>query len=203
MAKEGRVGSGCPTFSWTALPSAQSYLLMIYAVGSSAAQGPGRDTPILRAQIPGGATAWTPELGECLAAGRYGWAVAAAVDGKQGLLWSRPAVFRVEVSAAVPTPPPPPANAPGLRSSANPLPNTLPGSSRSGDATIRTVTAEAFAPEACSAGGETFTDVPASDPFCRWIEQLARDGITQGCGGGRFCPDGPVTRRQLAMALEQ
>ncbi len=48
-----------------------------------------------------------------------------------------------------------------------------------------------------------FADVPSSDPFCRWIEQLARDGLTTGCGGGKFCPDNPVTRRQLAAALEK
>ncbi len=66
----------------------------------------------------------------------------------------------------------------------------------------RALTGEAFTPGVCAAGGEMFTDVPSSDPFCRWIEQLGRDGVTTGCGGGKFCPDSPVTRRQFAKALE-
>jgi hypothetical protein len=43
-----------------------------------------------------------------------------------------------------------------------------------------------------------FKDVPASNPFCRWIEELARRGITSGCGGGNYCPEQPVTREQMA-----
>ena len=33
-----------------------------------------------------------------------------------------------------------------------------------------------------------FGDVPASDPFARWIERLAAEGFTGGYGGGNFCP---------------
>ena len=33
-----------------------------------------------------------------------------------------------------------------------------------------------------------FNDVPASSPFCRWIEELARRGVVGGCGGGNYCP---------------
>ena len=33
-----------------------------------------------------------------------------------------------------------------------------------------------------------FADVPASSPFCRWIEELARRGVVTGCGGGNYCP---------------
>jgi hypothetical protein len=152
-------------------------------------------------QIPGGATAWTPELEDCLTAGRYGWAVAAVIGDRQALSWSRPAVFRVEPSTGMPTPPP--GGPFGNRTPATLSPAVSTRPSTAEGLAIRTVTAEAFVPDGCVAGGETFTDVPASDPFCRWIEQLARDEITQGCGGGKFCPDGPVTRRQLAMALEQ
>jgi hypothetical protein len=46
-----------------------------------------------------------------------------------------------------------------------------------------------------------FTDVAASDPFARWIEQLAREGITSGCGGGAFCPDLDTTRGEMAAFL--
>jgi S-layer homology domain len=35
----------------------------------------------------------------------------------------------------------------------------------------------------------------------QYIEALAAAGITGGCGGGNFCPDSPLTRRQLAILL--
>jgi cytochrome c peroxidase len=44
-----------------------------------------------------------------------------------------------------------------------------------------------------------FTDVDAANPFCGFIERLAQDGITGGCGGGNFCPNDPVTRGQMAV----
>ncbi|MBI5297812.1 MAG: S-layer homology domain-containing protein [Chloroflexi bacterium] len=46
-----------------------------------------------------------------------------------------------------------------------------------------------------------FSDVPANNGFARWIEQLAAEGITGGCGGGKFCPQTPVTRAQMAVFL--
>ena len=47
----------------------------------------------------------------------------------------------------------------------------------------------------------TFPDVPCSLTFAPWIEALAAEGITTGCGGGNFCPDAFVTRRQMAVFL--
>jgi len=49
--------------------------------------------------------------------------------------------------------------------------------------------------------GQTFTDVPPSNPFYQYIEALAASGITGGCGGGNFCPNNPVTRAQMATFL--
>jgi hypothetical protein len=46
-----------------------------------------------------------------------------------------------------------------------------------------------------------FVDVPASSPFCRWIEELARRGVVTGCGGAGYCPAEPVTREQMAVFL--
>jgi hypothetical protein len=46
-----------------------------------------------------------------------------------------------------------------------------------------------------------FTDVPTSQPFAAWIEQLAREGITSGCGATTYCPDAAVTRGQMAVFL--
>lgn len=48
-----------------------------------------------------------------------------------------------------------------------------------------------------------FADVPPGHPFARFIEQLATDGITGGCGASpaRYCPDQPVTRAEMAVFL--
>ena len=46
-----------------------------------------------------------------------------------------------------------------------------------------------------------FNDVPVGSFADRWIEQLAAEGITSGCGGGNYCPTNPVTRAQMAVFL--
>ncbi|PWB73278.1 MAG: hypothetical protein C3F07_09930 [Anaerolineales bacterium] len=46
-----------------------------------------------------------------------------------------------------------------------------------------------------------FNDVPVGYWADKWIEQLAAEGITGGCGGGNYCPDTPVTRAQMAVFL--
>ena len=53
------------------------------------------------------------------------------------------------------------------------------------------------------AGPPTFNDVPASDPGFQFIEALAASGVTGGCGGGNYCPDAPLTRRQMAVFLSK
>jgi hypothetical protein len=47
----------------------------------------------------------------------------------------------------------------------------------------------------------TFGDVPTSDFGFPFVEALAASGISGGCGGGNYCPDQPVTRRQMAIFL--
>jgi hypothetical protein len=56
-----------------------------------------------------------------------------------------------------------------------------------------------FAPPACTM--PVFTDVPASSPFCRFIEELFRRGVVSGCAASpaRYCPDDPVTREQMGV----
>ncbi|MFL6196091.1 MAG: PQQ-dependent sugar dehydrogenase [Thermoanaerobaculia bacterium] len=51
------------------------------------------------------------------------------------------------------------------------------------------------------ATGTVFADVPASAFAAAWIEELAREGITSGCGGGNYCPTSPVTREQMGVVL--
>jgi IPT/TIG domain/S-layer homology domain len=57
---------------------------------------------------------------------------------------------------------------------------------------------QCFVPPACTG---VFPDVPCSNPFAIWIEQLAEEGITGGCGGGNYCPNNPVLRQQMAVFL--
>jgi hypothetical protein len=57
----------------------------------------------------------------------------------------------------------------------------------------------AYQPPACVT--PTFSDVPCSSPFARWIEELARRGVTSGCGTGIFCPTSAVTREQMSVFL--
>jgi len=49
----------------------------------------------------------------------------------------------------------------------------------------------------------TFLDVPVADPGFQFIEALVASGITAGCGGGNYCPDAPLTRRQMAVFLSK
>jgi len=51
------------------------------------------------------------------------------------------------------------------------------------------------------ATGTRFTDVPAGYWAGAWIEQLAAEGITGGCGPGLFCPGRTVTRAEMAVFL--
>jgi len=46
-----------------------------------------------------------------------------------------------------------------------------------------------------------FDDVPCPSQFANWVERLAAEGITAGCGGNNFCPDDPNIRGQMAVFL--
>ena len=46
-----------------------------------------------------------------------------------------------------------------------------------------------------------FADVAPGSFAAAWIEKLAVDGITAGCGNGNYCPDAEVTRDQMAVFL--
>lgn len=49
----------------------------------------------------------------------------------------------------------------------------------------------------------TFNDVPTGHPFYQFIEALVASGVTAGCGGGKYCPDAPLTRGQMAVFLSK
>src|SRR6266540_6920809 len=52
-----------------------------------------------------------------------------------------------------------------------------------------------------AATGTVFSDVPTSYWAASWIERLAAEGITGGCGTGVYCPTSSVTRDQMAVFL--
>jgi hypothetical protein len=47
----------------------------------------------------------------------------------------------------------------------------------------------------------TFTDVPTSSPYFKYVEAFYASGVIAGCGGGNYCPNAGVTRGQLAIFL--
>jgi len=49
----------------------------------------------------------------------------------------------------------------------------------------------------------TFSDVPTTDGAFQFVEALVASGVTAGCGGGNYCPDSPLTRRQMAVFLSK
>jgi hypothetical protein len=58
----------------------------------------------------------------------------------------------------------------------------------------------ALSPPACLPPN-LFTDVPQTNPFCRWVEELANRHVVAGCGGGNYCPTGSVTREQMGVFI--
>jgi parallel beta-helix repeat protein len=63
---------------------------------------------------------------------------------------------------------------------------------------LKTKYGSSYVPPACDGD---FTDVTCPSPFADWIEQLALEQITTGCGGTNYCPLNPNTRGQMAVFL--
>ncbi len=55
----------------------------------------------------------------------------------------------------------------------------------------------------CDTGSPSihFTDVPATDTFCKHVHYLWARGIIGGCGATLYCPNDPVTRDAMAKFL--
>jgi len=58
-----------------------------------------------------------------------------------------------------------------------------------------------YTPPAATCNPLRFQDVPCTAPAAPYIEEFARRGITAGCGGGNYCPDGTVSRGTMAYFL--
>jgi hypothetical protein len=64
---------------------------------------------------------------------------------------------------------------------------------------LKTKHGSTYLPPACD---DDFDDVICGvNPFAAWIEQLAAEGITGGCGGANYCPTLAVRRDQMAAFL--
>jgi S-layer homology domain len=48
-----------------------------------------------------------------------------------------------------------------------------------------------------------FSDVPTGSTYHTSISRLVGAGLTGGCGGGKYCPNDPVTRGQMAAFLNR
>ena len=195
------VRSECPTFTWGELPEAEGYRLVVYDAGAGSPAD--RSSPLFEIALPAGLSIFAPTAEHCLQPGnRYGWAVAVTIAGVDR--WSEHAFF--DVLAAPARDGEPRAADAGDTAAIAPTsilagePALTVAATLGGAPGPRSVNGAAFSPPSCSG---FFADVDASNPFCGWIEQLARDQITAGCGGGNYCPKAPVTREQWALLLER
>jgi hypothetical protein len=58
-------------------------------------------------------------------------------------------------------------------------------------------------PGGIARASHSFSDVPDSAFYHDFVSFLSDNGITSGCGGGRFCGEDPVTRGQMAVFLQR
>ena len=197
--REGQVATSSPTFSWTKVAGAIGYDLVLYALGDQGAEVRTNE-PAQQARLPAGTYSWTPDLRDELSPGRYAWRVGAILPGGREVRWAELATFRLAAATKA---------HPEVAQDAVPFPTPAVSAARQtvtgsavADADPRPRAEEAYTPPPCGATG-LFGDVPVGEPFCRWIEQTALDGISTGCAGGNYCPQDAVTREQMAMVLER
>jgi hypothetical protein len=63
---------------------------------------------------------------------------------------------------------------------------------------LKTKYGSGYVPPPCDGD---FDDVACPSTFADWIEQLAAEQITGGCGGNNYCPLNPNTRGQMAVFI--
>ena len=63
---------------------------------------------------------------------------------------------------------------------------------------LKTEHGSGYVPPACAG---VFGDVACPSGFANWIERLAAEGVTGGCGGGNYCPLSNNTRGQMAVFI--
>jgi hypothetical protein len=65
---------------------------------------------------------------------------------------------------------------------------------------LKTEHGASYVPPACTG---QFLDVPCPSQFADWIERLAAENITGGCGGGNYCPTATANRGQMATFVSK
>lgn len=99
------VADRCPTFSWSAVPGAWGYEVVLYSARAGAEEATllAETEPVLRAEIPAPASSWTPSLDQCLDPGeRYVWFIREKGGFGQGDgAWSRGFAFEIDAEAAL------------------------------------------------------------------------------------------------------
>ena len=65
----------------------------------------------------------------------------------------------------------------------------------------RVIVTNDFAFVPTEGNSNAFADTWPSNPFYEFVENLARNQITTGCGNGLYCPAASVTRAQMAVML--
>ena len=68
---------------------------------------------------------------------------------------------------------------------------------------LRSKEGSGYNPPACNPASPPFQDVPATSPFCPFIQELSVRGITGGCAPGFYCPDASISRGQMAVFLSR
>ncbi|MDX1740372.1 MAG: hypothetical protein R3178_03725 [Rhodothermales bacterium] len=94
-----RVADPCPTFSWSGVPGAEGFEFVVYEYAEGGEVKTGNTREILRVELPGSATSWSPALSQCVEPERrYGWSVRARYRLEIGE-WSDPRLFTVSAGS--------------------------------------------------------------------------------------------------------
>jgi hypothetical protein len=91
----------CPTFSWGSVVGASAYELVVYALAADGSPQSAPARQVLRVEVAGAASAWSPALAQCMDyEGRYAWSIRARrADGLTA--WSEPRIFAVRANGAL------------------------------------------------------------------------------------------------------
>ena len=95
------VEQSCPTFSWTSIPWAVGYKIVVFEsdLGShlSYEEISATETPVIVKEIRGQAVSWTPSSAQRMETGfNYIWYVQ-AIGSNGTKAWSKPGSYRVEI----------------------------------------------------------------------------------------------------------
>jgi hypothetical protein len=91
------VEARCPAFSWGGVEGATRYELIVYRVGEVEEA----TEPVVRQDLLGSASSWTPSLDRCLERGaQYAWIIRAVV-GEEVSYWSSPWLFGVATTQSL------------------------------------------------------------------------------------------------------